>query len=201
MSPVEETPNWNVFLWALYELGGSEDFVDIETVFLKCFELAPQRLAWRTQPTIPDYKKCAKALQEAEARRPPLLLKTGDSFGRQLTVHGQKWITTNSTRLRAQLRAGKVVREPRRRPSSRLISEAEQTSAFAEWESAQMLPANKWQLAEMLRCSPDSDLTTWRNRLETLRSAAHAAGREGLLAFIAAVETAHADWFGGKSNE
>jgi len=197
MSPFEETPNWKVFLWALYQLGGSDDFVDIETVFLKCFELAPQRLAWRTQPTIPDYKKCAKALQEAEARRPRLLVKTGDSFGRQLSVHGQDWINANANRLRALLDAGEVVREPSRRPRSRMLSEVEQAPVFVEWITSRQIPEQKWRIAELLRCSPDSDHSVWRTRLETLKAAAYAAGRKDLLTFLSSVVAKHGEWFGG----
>lgn len=197
MSPVEEIPNWNVFLWALHQLGGSDDFVDIEEVFLKCFELAPQRLSWRTRDDLPDYKKCAKALQEAEARRPRLLVKTGDSFGRQLSVHGQKWIDANAKRLRAQLKPGRVVQEPRRRPRSRMLAEAEQASAFATWRDDRAIPTEKWRIAELLRCSPDSDTAVWRNRLATLRAAAHAADRRDLLEFLDTVATAHTEWFGG----
>jgi len=191
---MEETPNWNTFLWALHELGGSEDFVDIEKVFWRCFELAPQRFSWRTRHDLPDYKKCAKALQEAEARRPPLLIKTGDSFGRQLSVQGQEWLAANAKRLRAQLKPGRVVQEPRRRPRSRMLAEAEQVATFTEWCVDRIVPTEKWRMAEVLRCSPDSDTAVWRNRLDTLQAAAHAAD---LLEFLDAVASTHRNWFGG----
>lgn len=197
MSTMEEIPNWNVVLWALHELGGDDDFVDIEQVFLRCFELAPQRLSWRTRPDLPDFKKCAKALQEAEARRPQLLVKTGDTFGRQLSVHGQKWIDTNEKRLRALLKSGQIVQEPKRRPRARMLIEAEQASAFEEWRANPNAPIEKWKMAELLRCSPDSDVAVWRNRLATLRAAAHAADRKELLRFLNMVAFAHMDWFGG----
>ncbi len=192
---MEETPNWSIFLWALHELGGSHDFVDIENVFLRCHELAPQRFSWRTR-NLPDFKKCAKALQEAEARRPKLLVKTGDSFGRQLSVQGQKWVDANTKRLRAMLRQGRVVQEPKRRPRSRMLAEAEQASAFTDWSVDRVAPTEKWRMAELLRCSPDSNTTVWRTRLDTLMAAAHAAGRKELLEFLDTVVNVHAEWFG-----
>ncbi len=198
MSPVEDVPNWNAILWALYELGGKDDYVDIEDIYLRCFELAPQRFAWRTRPDLPDFKKCSKALQEAEVRRPKLLVKTGDSFGRQLSVYGQKWIDANSKRLHDKLRESRVVREPRRRPRSRMLSEAENADAFLQWQENRVVPAEKWKVAELLRCSPDSNLAIWRNRLETLRAAAYSADRKDLLEFLKAVFIAHTDWFGGE---
>lgn len=201
MSPAPEIPNWNLILWALHELGGSHDFVDIEDVFLKCFELAPRRLSWRTKPSLPDYKKCAKALQEAEVRRPPLLVKTGDSFGRQLSVQGQKWVNANADRLRAQLQSGQVVQEPKRRPGSRMLAEAEQAIAFAEWLDQRTIPKEKWRMAELLRCSPDSNIAVWRNRLAHLRAAAHAAGHNELLEFLDVVAATHTDWFAGDNSD
>jgi hypothetical protein len=192
-----EITNSDIFLWALDELGGSNDFVDIETIFWRCFELAPQRFSWRTRLDLPDYKKCSKALRDAEARRPPLLVKTGDSFGRQLSVQGQKWVEANAQRLRAQLKPGQVVQEPRRRPRSRMIAEVEQAPVFAEWRAERAVPSEKWRMAELLRCSPDSDTDVWRNRLETLKAAAYAAGRKDLLAFLDTVASTHTDWFGG----
>jgi hypothetical protein len=44
MSP-EPVTNSDVFLWALYELGGADEFVDVEEAFIKAFELAPLRLS------------------------------------------------------------------------------------------------------------------------------------------------------------
>lgn len=202
MSPIEELTNSDIFLWALDELGGSSNFVDIETVFLKCFELAPRRFAWRTQPGLPDYKRCSKALRDAEARRPPLLVKTGDSFGRQLSVQGQKWVKANANRLGVTLKPGRVVQEPRIRPRSRMLAEAEQASAFEAWRADGVVPPEKWRMAELLRCSPDSDGEIWRNRLETLRAAAYSADRKNLLKFLDAAATSHPEWFeGGFTNE
>jgi hypothetical protein len=195
LNSVEDVTNSDIFLWALHELGGGSEFVDIEEVFLKCFELAPQRFAWRTRADLADYKKCSKALRDAEARRPPLMVKTGDSFGRQLSVQGHKWIEANVTRLGAQLKSGHAVQEPRRRPRSRMLAEAEQAQVFARWRIDQVVPSEKWPMAELLRCSPDSNVAVWSNRLEALRAAAYAADRKELLKFLNAVASAHVEWF------
>lgn len=63
----EPVTNSDVFLWALFELGGGDDFVDVEAVYIRAFQLAPLRLSWRTRDDLPDLKKCSKALR----RRPP----------------------------------------------------------------------------------------------------------------------------------
>ena len=58
--------NSDLTVYACYLAGGYERWLDVEELYLKMFELAPNRLGWRTRSDLPDYKKCAKALQELE---------------------------------------------------------------------------------------------------------------------------------------
>ena len=197
MSPADEVANWEIFLWALYQVGGNSQFVDIEEVSLQCFKVAPARFGWRTRPDLPDYKKCAKALQEAEVRRPRMLVKTRDSFGRQLTAEGQRWIEANTKRLSDILQAGIPVPEPKRRPTSKMLAEIERSQPFVLWKETGALPQEKWRMADVLRCSPDSSPATWEDRLESARAVAYSADKESTLRFLDEVAAAHPDWFGG----
>jgi hypothetical protein len=197
MTAVEEVANWEIFVWALSELDGAHRMVDVEEVFFRSFEIAPRRLSWRTRPDLPDYKKCAKSLRDAEARRPALLIKTGDRFGRQLTVAGQEWVAANAERLRAQFATGPSVSEPRQRPSSRMLAEVEESDLFQQWMEGSPAPSEKWRVADLFRCSPDSSQRIWVERLQTLRSAAFAANRNHLLRFLDQLQSLHPDWFGG----
>jgi len=195
VSAHEDVVNWELFVWSLYQLGGADHFVDIEDVSLRCFDIAPARFSWRTRADLPDFKKTAKALQEAEARWPKLLVKTGDSFGRRLTVEGQEWISANSPRLKVQFESGAPVPEPRTRPTSRLLAEIERTDLFRAWEKTRKLPDEKWQMAELLHCSPDSCADIWTARMETARATAKSANNERVLHFLEAVFATHRDWF------
>jgi len=170
MSPSDEIANWEIFVWALAQLGGDVRFVDIEDVSVECFRIAPARFAWRTRADLPDYKKCAKALQEAEVRRPSMLVKTRDSFGRQLTAEGQKWVKENTPRLSALLYTGSPVPEPKRRPTSRMLAEIERSQPFIIWSQTAALPQDKWRMAEVLRCSPDSSPHTWKDNESEARA-------------------------------
>jgi hypothetical protein len=190
----EPVTNTDVFLWALYELGGADDFVDVEDAFFRAFELAPLRLAWRTRSTLPDLKKCSKALRDAEGREPRLLVKHGSEM-RRLTVEGQRWIEQNFDRLAEALGRDQLVRAPRTRVPSRLVTEALQSTAFKTWAETGAITDEKWRLAEMLRCSPDSSRDVFRDRLETLRSAAYSAGRLDALGFLDALARDRAGWF------
>lgn len=193
MSP-EPVTNSDVFLWALYELGGADDFVDVEDVFIKAFQLAPLRLSWRTRADLPDLKKCSKALRDAEGREPPLLVKKGAEM-RRLTVEGQQWIEENFDRLAEALGGDRPVRAPQTRVPSRLVSHALQSPAFIAWTQTGVITDEKWRVAEMLRCSPDSSRTVFRDRIETLRGAAYSTGRLDALRFLDALGTERLDWF------
>jgi len=193
MTP-EPVTNSEVFLWALYELGGADDFVDVEDAFVKAFEVAPLRLSWRTRADVPDLKKCSKALRDAEGREPRLLIKKGAEM-RRLTVGGQQWIEENFDRLADALGGDRVVRAPRTRVPSRLVSQALQSTVFTAWSDRRTITDEKWRVAEMLRCSPDSSRGVFRDRLETLRSAAYSTGRLDSLEFLDALAKERADWF------
>lgn len=193
MSP-EPVTNSDVFLWALWDVGGADDFVDVETAFIKAFELAPLRLSWRTHSDLPDLKKCSKALRDAEGREPRLLVKKGAEM-RRLTVEGQRWIENNFDRLAEALGSNRVVRAPSTRVPSRLVGQALQSSVFTTWSETGRITEEKWRAAEMLRCSPDSSRSVFRERLETLRTAAYSAGRLDALEFFDALAKERADWF------
>ena len=102
----QEIAKSDIFVWALFRLGGASEFVDVEEVYVAAFELAPLQFCWRTRRDLPDLKKCSKALRDAEARTPPLLAKSSDRYKRQLTPEGFRWIEQNQDRLEAGLEKG-----------------------------------------------------------------------------------------------
>lgn len=191
----KEVTNWEIFMWSLDQLDGRTEFIETEEVFLKCFSFAPNRFAWRTRSDLADYKKCSKALRDAEAKKPPLLIKTKDGFRRQLTVEGQNWVDQNRKRLISLLHTDRIVQEPKQRPRARLLAEVERSTEFEDWKTSKSLPDEKWKMAEILRCSPDSDRQIWSKRLEVIRSAAHVAGKKDVLAFLAEIAETRSDWF------
>ena len=190
----EPVTNSDVFLWALYELGGDESFVDVEDVFYRSFELAPHRLGWRTRPQLPDLKKCSKGMRDAEQKSPTLLLKNGPDE-RLLTTEGQRWIESNFDRLAESLGHDRVVQAPRSRNSSRRLASLERSPLFVTWVQDGVLADEKWRFAELLRCSPDSTSNVWRRRLKELQAAAYAADRRQMLEFLDTLEANRSEWF------
>ena len=193
MTP-EPVTNTDVFLWALYELGGSDDFIDVEAAFYRAFELAPARLSWRTRSDLPDLKKCSKALRDAEGRKPALLVKKGPEQ-RRLTVEGQKWIEDHFDRLADALGGDRPVQATRSQQPSRLVGRALRSAAFRSWAEEGGITDQKWRVAEMLRCSPDNSAAVFHERLQNLQAAAHSLGRQKALEFFNQLGTERSEWF------
>jgi hypothetical protein len=198
MGPIDEIANWEIFLWALHRLDGGTRYVDVEDIYLECFDIAPARFGWRTRKDLVDYKKCAKALQEAERRSPKLLIKTRDAYARQFTVEGLQWIKANSVRLSKILQSELPIPEPKHRPTARMLIEIERSEPFIAWLETKSISQEKWKIAEVLHCSPDSSPETWVSRLQSARSVAYDADRKIIIEFLDAVYKEHPDWFGGK---
>jgi hypothetical protein len=182
---------------ALYDLGGASQFVDVEDLFYRAFELAPDRFSWRTRH-LPNYKTIYKALRDFEARNPDLLLKRGDGLARQLSVAGIEWTEQRLTRLEHYVkRPGE--NPATRRPSQRALNEIASHPLFADFASAGTIELVKHRVADVLACAPDSSTDVWRERLETNRAAATAAGRSEIVAFLDYIARERPEWFGGMS--
>jgi hypothetical protein len=194
MPAAEPVQNPDILLWALYDLGGADGFIDVEEAFYRAFQIAPDRLSWRTRTDIPDFKKCAEALNRAERRKPNLLVKNGADF-RKLSVDGQRWVEQNFEWLADALTQSAIVKPPRQRRSSQIVSRALRSKIFEAWQERRHVPEEKWEMAELLNCSPDSGAPVWMRRLEELRSAAYASGESALLEFLDRILTDRAGWF------
>jgi hypothetical protein len=194
---MQHVPNWEIFIWALQLLGGATRFVDVEDVFLKCNDLAPTRFSWRTRQDIPEYKKCAKALRDAETRNPSLTVKKAkDPFKRQLSVEGQAWIKQNHQRLEKSL-AVKTTTALHTKGTKKVITEILRSKQFKVWKSAPSIKLESWQIADLLHCSPASPIAIRISRLQHLRSVAQALNAQDVIEFLNHLLEDHNDWFSG----
>jgi hypothetical protein len=91
-APSNQPNNQDVFIWALFLLGGADKEIDVEEIYMKAFELAPARLGWRVYPETPDYKKTAKALQSVEASTHVGLVIKTNPLARKLSAAGVEWV-------------------------------------------------------------------------------------------------------------
>jgi hypothetical protein len=82
-----------------------------------------------------------------------------------------------------------------------MLAEIERSDAFVLWKETSTVPQEKWRMADVLRCSPDSSHGVWLNRLESARAVAYSAEKRNILEFLNKVALEHPDWFGGKVDE
>ena len=178
--------NADLITWATDILGGRDRWVDVEQIYLKAFEIAPARLSWRTRPDLPDYKKCAKALQELESRTHDgdeygMLIKHG-AYQRKLSVEGASWCD----RYRSDLEGlyGGVVPSAVTQDDGRRIRKITNSPVFARWKGGEDLDSTLWELSETLECLSDSSLATWEQRIDAASHAAHRNSRTDVVTFM-----------------
>ena len=183
--PSTDHNNADLIVWACYALGGHGRWVDVEELFLKAFELGPNRLGWRTRPDLPDYKKCAKALQEVEDPKRSdhlgLFLKQG-RYTRKLSDDGLEWCTAYKSLL-SGLYGGGFVPSQSGSEMGRLIVGIEKSEAFRSFVRTQAISVELWELADALHCMPSSTRAVWMARLDVLRMAAEQHGRQDIVNF------------------
>lgn len=164
--PSIEANNTDVFIWALYLLGGASKQVDVEEIYLKAFELAPARMGWRTRPDLPNFKKTAKALQEIEAKsHVGLLQKLGANY-RRLTPEGVKWVETYKEILSSTYSSADRVAAPKNADVSRRERELKSSQVWEFWRAGNPLTLELLALA--LQCSKSSSQAIWQDRLSDL---------------------------------
>jgi len=186
--PSDVHNNQDLLIWAMYHLGAGDRWVDVEDVYLKAFELGPARLSWRTKSDIPDYKKCAKALQAVEDpnRFEHLgLLEKKNRYERRLTLAGVAWCEHYAEVLKILYSGGAVPNHPTQDDGRRIRALAS-TEAFLQWRDSGEMTSNIWELGDAFRCAGDTTPAVWRARLDEHRHAAERNGRNDLVSFIEA---------------
>ncbi len=185
--PSETANNQDVFLWALYILGGADRDIDVEAIYLKCFEMAPARLGWRTQPQIPDYKKTSKALQSVEATTHIGLIHRPHQYSRRLTINGIKWVEAYKSILEKVYSKQAVAASTNTNTYERSRQAIKKSSSWEVFISDPTL-LDISDLAALLRCTATSPQETWQSRILELKRAAEVLQDDELSNFATAVE-------------
>ena len=185
--PSDTANNQDVFLWALYVLGGADRDIDVEDIYLKCFEMAPARLGWRTQPQLPDYKKTSKALQSVEAATHTGLIHRPHQYSRRLTIEGIKWVEAYKEILERVYSKQVVAASSNTNMYERTRQSIKESSS---WKAFKNDPTSLdiADLAALLRCSATSPQETWRSRVLDLKRAAEILDDKDLMDFAKTVE-------------
>lgn len=194
--PSKKPANADLVIWALHLLGGATRLVDVEEIFFECFRLAPSRFAWRTRADMPDYKKCSKALRDADAGiRAGLLAQQGRYF-RKLTVAGVEWCSRWDVELSALYCGVTPVRGTSVGAQERILREIRAHDAFATWRQEALFVGGLADLADVFQCSSTSAIETWQLRFDEAEIHARNARDQEVEQFIGAARD-HWKQFGG----
>lgn len=185
--PSTEASNTDVFIWALYLLGGAHKSVDVEEIYLKTFEIAPLRFGWRTRPDIPNFKKTAKALQEIEAKSHYGLLQKLGANNRRLTEAGLKWIEDYKPLFESLYASSKPVAPASNSGIAKSLRELKATEAWSQFVSKENIRLSS--LAKAFKLSVSSPETIWADRFADLNNLAKVANDDKILEFLAAAKT------------
>ena len=185
--PSPEAITQDVFVLALYLLGGADKDVDVEEIYLKCFELAPARLGWRTHPEIPDYKKTSKALQSIEATTHVGLLHRPHKYSRRLTLEGIKWVEAYRSILEKNYSKAIVQASKTTNQHERKRHELKKSDAWAKF----LIDPSTVEISDAaaaLQCSAASPMSVWSGRVNDLRRTGDLLSDESILNFADFVE-------------
>ena len=183
-APSAEPNNQDVFVWALYLLGGADRDIDVEAVYLRSFDLAPARLGWRTHPDLPDYKKTSKALQAVEAKTHVGLVQKSGPYARRLTAQGVRWVERHRGLLESTYSGGAPVAAASTNEHERRRRALKSSASFASWQAGE--PFDVSTLADALDCNAASPTSVWRSRITEVRRAADVLSDNELVEFVGA---------------
>ncbi len=185
--PSEAPNNQDALVFALYLLGGADKDIDVENMFLKCHELAPARLSWRTRPDLPDYKKVSKALQSVEASTHLGLFHHTNQYARRLTLDGTRWVETYLSILERVYSKAPVQASKNTNMHERKRQEIKNSSVWALFKvSPESISVEDF--ASVLQCSAASSQATWASRVQDVKRAADVLQDDELMQFAQLVE-------------
>lgn len=185
--PSEAANNQDALVYALYLLGGADRDIDVEDMFLKCHELAPARLSWRTRPDLPDYKKVSKALQSVEASTHKGLFHHTNQYARRLTLDGVRWVETYLEILKKVYLAKPVEASRNTNMHERKRQEIKNSQIWKTFKS-DPTSLTKEDFASVLQCSAASSETTWKSRVQDVKRASDVLQDEELMSFAQLIE-------------
>lgn len=192
---MSEIANTDLVLLAMALGGAADDFVDIEVIAERAFELSPQRFGWRTRP-YPSDKTVVQAVADLEQKygkdkltRRGVQDQADKVATRRLTADGRDEARRVAERVASQefsdlasaiayFSGGSEATTPAPTPAERRRVQAElqelrRHPAFKAWADGEDLrQMEQWQLYDALSCLPDAPIGTVRGQLDRLDAVA-----------------------------
>lgn len=216
--------NEDLLLLGFLLVGGAEQYVDIEHVAVRLFQVAPTQFRWRIY-NFPSLEAVQRAVGGVHTKYGERLIRAPHrkSTERMLTVEGIDRATEVAGRLlgrefktaqdvlahfsSANGSNGLVdpmqdVPAQAKRPVQRTLQVIRRHHLFETWQAQRSLTnAKLWELADLLTCFPDSPESVWMERIESLKSQATLWQADDIGEFIRTVEQKVSDLRKGSQEE
>lgn len=183
--------NVTVALGVLDSMGGSEGWVDIEDVAAQAFAIAPDRFGWRTRPWA-SWERVRTAFvhanqDSARRNRSPLVTASQDGNRWRLTAEGVRAVRAVGLS-QGTGRAPAVTRRGSTRSAER-VRQIRRHSAFQRFANgAPASDIERFQIADLLLCPPDSAADAVRRKLDLAKAAAVDSDDKEVGSFLHAIE-------------
>lgn len=168
-------------LLALYRLGGADRLVDIEDIAVEAFKLAPELFRWRNYSEYPSTEAVRTAFRDAQRRGRNVVVSGAGGRARRLSALGLTEARVAETRS-AQHGAGKDGHL--RRPVNRELTRMEGHPALEKWRRGGIGAVTRYDLADLLRCSPSATRSVFEARLRSAETVAVDWDRDELRRFL-----------------
>lgn len=202
----ESTPalqNRHIVLIALLLTGGAAQFIDIEDIAVLAHQLSPTRFRWNRYdyPSLEAARVGFKRWSDLKID-PPLFLTRRLSYaltpaGIQEAVRcarimfGRDFSSPQSV-IEHVSAIGKDVSEAlpatQQRPSQNELRELRRHNLFERWRRGE-IAFERWEVADLLNCMPDSSDQVWRERFRHYESLASFWQDEEISNFLDAVKS------------
>ena len=172
----------DIFVYALHLLGGDKKDIDVEHIFVKCWELAPIKFKWRTLDWC-DYKKISKALQSCEAATHVGMILKKNKYYRRLSQKGIDWVKDNESALIVTYGEKKIT--PNKGGDlDRAYREFKQHALWTRWLDGVHTNWDVSDFSSLLNRYSGSTSDQWKSSLLDLKNIGDAFSDNELLGFI-----------------
>lgn len=189
-----ELSNPDLFLYVLWKLGATGQYIDLEDAVAEAYRLAPSKFGWRTQQ-FPSDKTGEQALRDIAKQHGKEFVLVAENRHLQLSGEAVEWVQDRLDML--QMSVEKGVMAGSERPSQRPLVELESVDWVRAYAKGVEVETGRINFAHVLHLTPDAGVRSWRERVNTLRSAAQRSQRSVVLDFLDRLEAEHPDWVGG----
>ena len=194
MAAETDPPLKDIVVYALARLGGAKKTVHSEDIAAKCYELAPDRFAWR----LPQYRKkgwpdkyvVKTALVDAKKQEYGGLVEgtyklDAAKDGWRLTAQGATWFKENARRIESALKVQTHSPAMSAKERSRFLKRIHSQALFKAFVKTRALKeATRYEFTDFLSCSPDVPREVIVRKFQTLEATATHAGDQDVISFL-----------------